>query len=106
MPPTQPHEQPSAAEPPKRSQLRTWLLSNLWTTLSALLGVMQALTVQWWLVVVLGDEGLGAAEGAALGAALLGANLVAIPVLRRARKGGAGMRFAAQLYMAVGIPRC
>ena len=103
MPPTQPHEQPPAAEPPKRSQLRTWLLSNLWTTLSALLGVMQALTVQWWLVVVLGHEGLGAAEGAALGAALLGANLVAIPVLRRARKGGAGMRFAAQLYMAVGI---
>ncbi len=61
MPPTQPHLQPSAAKQPKRSRLRTWLLSNLWTTLSALLGVMQALTVQWWLVVVLGNEGLGAA---------------------------------------------
>ena len=103
MPPTQPHEQPPAAEPPKRSRLRTWLLSNLWTTLSALLGVMQALTVHWWLVVVLGDEGLGAAEGAALGAALVGANLVTIPVLRRARKGGAAMRFAAQLYIVFGI---
>ena len=78
------------------------MLTNLWTTLAGLLGVMQALTVQWWLVVVLGDEGLGAADGAALGAALLGANVVSIPVLRRARMAGRG-RLATRLYMAVGI---
>jgi predicted MPP superfamily phosphohydrolase len=79
------------------------MLNNLWMKLAGLLGVMQALTVHWWLVVVLGDEGLGAAEGAALGAALLGANVLSIPVLRRARMGGARGRLAARLYMAVGI---
>ena len=73
------------------------MLTNLWTTLAGLLGVMQALTVQWWLVVVLGDEGLGAAEGAALGAALLVTNVVSIPVLRRARMGGGRGRLAARL---------
>ncbi len=79
------------------------MLTNLWTTLAGLLGVMQALTVQWWLVVVLGDEGLGAAEGAALGAALLVANVVSIPVLRRARMGRGRGRVATRLYMVVGI---
>ncbi len=99
----QSHEQPSGAEQPKRRWLRTWTLTNLWTTLAGLLGVMQALMVHWWLVVVLGDEGLGAAEGAALGAVLLGANVVSIPVLRRVRRGGGRGRLAARLYLAIGI---
>ena len=34
----QPHEQPSGAEQPKRRWLRTWMLTNLWTTLAGLLG--------------------------------------------------------------------
>ena len=77
--------------------------TNPWMKLAGLLGVMQALTVHWWLVVVLGEESLGVAGCAALGAALLGANAVSIPVLRRVRKGGERGRLASRLYMAVGI---
>lgn len=86
-----------------RSRLRTWMMNNLWSTLSGLLGIMQALAVHWWLVVVLGSEGLGAWRGSALGAGLFAANLVLLPVLRRARTEGGRGRLVARLYMALGI---
>jgi predicted MPP superfamily phosphohydrolase len=80
-----------------------WMLSNVWMTLCGLLGIMQALAVQWWLVVVAGGEGLNALGVTALGASLLGLNLASLPTLRRARLGGGRGRLAARLYMGFGI---
>ena len=52
---------------------------------------------------MLGGPGLGLFWGTALAACLFGANVVALPILRRARLGGGVGRRAARLYMAVGI---
>jgi predicted MPP superfamily phosphohydrolase len=54
-------------------------------------------------VVVLGGEGLGMPLGLSLGVGLVTANLVTVPVLRRARMYGGEARRLARLYMAVGI---
>jgi predicted MPP superfamily phosphohydrolase len=86
-----------------RSTVRSWVLTNLWSTLGGLLGLMQALAVHWWFVVLLGEEGLGAMNGIALGVGLCVANVASLPVLRRARMEGGRGRLAARLYMATGI---
>lgn len=88
---------------PKRRSFRRALLGNMWRTLAGMLGVMQALVVQWLSVVVLGGEGLGLVPGLSLGAALVALNLATVPVLRRARMGGGRGRQWSRLYMAVGI---
>jgi hypothetical protein len=97
------YEQRPDATRSKRRWLQAWMLTNLWTKLAALLGIMQALTVHWWLVVVLGEESLGAAGCITLGTLLLAANVASIPVLRRARASDGRGRLAARLYTAVGI---
>jgi hypothetical protein len=78
-------------------------MGNMWRTLSGMLGLMQALVVQWLAVVVLGGEGLGLAVGLVLGVVLFAANLATVPILRKARMGGGRGRQLARLYMAVGI---
>ncbi len=82
---------------------RSLLLGNLWRTLSALLGLMQALIVEWLAVVVFGVEGLGLAGGAALALLLAAVNLASVPMLRRARLAGGRGRRASRIYMAGGV---
>jgi len=78
-------------------------MSNMWRTLAAGVGLMQALIVQWIAVVVLAREGMGVAAGLALAALLAVANLASVPVIRRKRlRGGRGRR-ASRIYMAVSV---
>jgi len=86
-----------------RTSFRRALMGNLWRSLSGLLGVMQALVVQWLAVVLLGGEGLPLWLVASLAVVLVAANLATVPILRRARmRGGSGRRLS-RLYMAQGI---
>ena len=88
---------------PARGRMRAlgrWLLGNLWRTLAATLGVVQALIVEWLAVVVFGFDGLGAARVLLLGIALAALNLVTVPLLRRARQTRGGGRRVSRLYMA------
>jgi predicted MPP superfamily phosphohydrolase len=87
----------------QRSRIRRLVFGNLWRTLGGLLGLMQALIVQWLAVVALGGDGLGAELAFGLAVVLLVANLATIPVLRRARMYGGEARRLARLYMASGI---
>ena len=88
---------------PARRSIGRALLANMWRSLAGMLGVMQALVVQWLVVVVLGREGLGLAAGLCLGAVLVVLNLASVPVLRRERmRGGRGRQWS-RLYMATGI---
>lgn len=86
-----------------RARLRRAVFGNIWRTLAGLLGAMQALILQWALVVVVGREGLGAGLGLGVGLGLVVANLATVPLLRRARMYGGDARRAARVYMAVGI---
>ena len=86
-----------------RATLRRLVFGNLWRTLAGLLGAMQALILQWALVVVAGGEGLDAGVVLGVGVALVLANLATVPLLRRARMVGGDARRAARVYMAFGI---
>ncbi len=86
-----------------RSALRRIVFGNLWRTLAGLLGVMQALVLQWVSVVLLGGDGLPASVFWPLLVVLVVANLATVPVLRRMRLSGGESRHGARLYMAVGI---
>jgi hypothetical protein len=86
-----------------RSTIRRLLFGNLFRSLAGLLGVMQALIVQWFSVVVMGGDGLGTATVVVLAVLLAAANLVTVPLLRRARMVGGGARRLSRVYMAVGI---
>ena len=88
---------------PARRSIRRVLMANMWRSLAGLLGVMQALVVQWLVVVVLGRQGLGLAPGLCLGAVLVILNLATVPVLRRERQRGGRGRQWSRLYMATGI---
>jgi hypothetical protein len=79
------------------------LLSNLLVTLALLLGVMQVIVGHWITVVLAGREGPGLALGLALAAALVAANALALPALRRARRAGGFGGRVARAYMAVGL---
>jgi hypothetical protein len=99
---TAPRAAASSGSSPRRSALG-WLLGNLWRTLAGLLGLMQALIVEWLAVVVFGAEGLGLAAGAGLALVLVAVNLASVPLLRRARMGDGRGRRASRLYMAGGV---
>jgi hypothetical protein len=98
-----PKERVDVLPSPGRRSIWSFLLGNLWMSLGGLTGVMQAVAIQWWLVVALGGDGFGAFGIAVLGGSLCAANVVALPTLRRARSAGGFGRFAARLYIAVGI---
>ena len=87
----------------QRSRIRRLVFGNLWRTLGGLLGLMQALIVQWLAVVALGGDGLATELAFGLAVVLLMANLATIPILRRARMVGGEARRLARLYMASGI---
>jgi predicted MPP superfamily phosphohydrolase len=92
---------PDRFEP--RSALRRLVFGNLWRTLAGLLGVMQALVLQWAAIVLLGIEGLGTGVFLGLSAILVAGNLATVPLLRQMRFSGGESRRAARVYMAVGI---
>jgi predicted MPP superfamily phosphohydrolase len=100
------HDQVDQVRPvstPAHRRFGSWLLSNLWRSLVGLLGVMQAVAVEWWLIVVMGGEGLSASGVAALGGGLVVANVAMLPGMRRARRGEGPWRAVARVYMATGI---
>jgi predicted MPP superfamily phosphohydrolase len=84
-------------------RLRKALFSNLFITLGLLLGAMQVVVGHWVTVVMAGRPGPGLLLGLVLAAALVGANGVAIPFLRRARRRGGWGGRVARLYMAAGL---
>lgn len=102
--PTPVHEESIERDGRQRGSVRSWMLNNLFATLGGLLGFMQALSVEWWLVVVRGGEGLGTGSWLLMGAALCAGNVALLPFLRRMRRGDGGRgRLAARLYMALGV---
>lgn len=78
-------------------------MANMWRTLAGMLGVMQALVVQWIAVVLLDSEGMGVVGGLSLAGLLVVANLASVPVIRRERMRGGRGRRGSRLYMAVSI---
>ena len=78
---------------PARRSIRRVLMANMWRSLAGMLGVMQALVVQWIAVVLLDSEGMGVVGGLSLAGLLVVANLASVPVIRRERmRGGRGHR--------------
>lgn len=86
-----------------RSVLRRVVFENLLLSLGTLLGVMQVVVGHWVLVVFAGREmppwplALGAA------AALVTANVAAIPAVRRAARRGGLVRAMSRAYVALGL---
>ncbi|MBW2315875.1 MAG: metallophosphoesterase [Deltaproteobacteria bacterium] len=87
----------------KWSELRSRFFGNLFTILSGLLGVFQVLIGHWIVVVFAGREGPGWVSGLLLAAALVAANMLAMPNLRRAARAGGWPRRISRGYMALGI---
>jgi len=86
-----------------RGVLRQRLFGNLFAVLSALLGAFQVLIGHWVVVVFVGREGPGWAVGLVLAVALVAANVLAMPVLRRAARRDGWPRRVARGYMALGL---
>jgi predicted MPP superfamily phosphohydrolase len=86
-----------------RSHLRQLLFANLMNTLGLLLGVMQVVVGHWVVVVLAGRPGPGIALGLLLAALLVAANALALPTMRRARRGEGWPRLLAHAYMAMGL---
>ena len=93
----------NSTAPAAPRSLRRVLMGNMWRTLAGLLGVMQALIVQWIAVVVLEREGMGVVAGLSLAGLLAVGNLASVPVIRRERMRGGRGRRGSRLYMAVSI---
>jgi predicted MPP superfamily phosphohydrolase len=83
--------------------VRRALFANLFFTLALVLGAMQVLVGHWITVVLAGREGPGLPLGLALAAALVAANALALPALRRARRAGGLGGGVARAYTAVGL---
>jgi len=86
-----------------RTQLRQRFFGNLFTILAAFLGAFQVLIGHWIVVVFAGREGPGLGLGLMLAAALVAANVLAMPTLRRARRAGGWPGRLARGYMALGL---
>jgi len=86
-----------------RSRLRQRFFGNLFTILAGFLGVFQVLIGHWIVVVFAGREGPGWALGLVLAAALVAANVLAMPTLRRASRAGGWPRRFARGYLALGL---
>jgi len=86
-----------------RSRLRQRFFGNLFTILSGLLGIFQILIGHWIVVVFAGRPGPGWALGLPLAAALVAANILAMPTLRRAARAGGWPRRVSRGYSALGL---
>jgi predicted MPP superfamily phosphohydrolase len=86
-----------------RSQFRQRFFGNLFTILAGVLGVFQVLIGHWIVVVFAGREGPGWAVGGVLAVALVAANVLAMPALRRASRAGGWPRRFARGYLALGL---
>jgi len=85
------------------SSLRRVLFERLFVNLSLLLGLFQVLVWHWWSAVLLGEEGPGLALVVGVALALVGANYLAAPVLRRHRRRGGWLGRIARAYMNLGV---
>lgn len=86
-----------------RRFIRRVLFENMITTLGVLLGAMQVVVGHWLVVVVAGAAGPGLVLGLVLALLLVVANVLAIPVWRRAMRGPALPRLVARGYLALGL---
>lgn len=86
-----------------RHRFRSLFFGNLFTILSAILGVFQVLIGHWVLVVFAGREGPGPALGLLLAAALVSANVLALPSIRRAARSEGWPRRIGRGYLALGL---
>jgi predicted MPP superfamily phosphohydrolase len=84
-------------------RIRSLLLGRLLLTLTIALGVMQVVIGHWVTVILAGRNGPGPALGLLLAAGLVGANLLLLPVVRRARRSDGWPRLAARLYVHLAI---
>ena len=85
------------------TRIRQRFFGNLFTILSGVLGAFQVLVGHWLLVVFGGQAGPGLGFGLLLAAALVAANVLAMPTLRRASRAGGWPRRVSRAYMAVGM---
>ena len=86
-----------------QSRFRQRFFGNLFTILAGGLGAFQVLIGHWIVVVFAGREGPGWGLGLVLAAALVAANVLAMPTIRRGARAGGWPRRMARGYMALGL---
>jgi predicted MPP superfamily phosphohydrolase len=86
-----------------RGRFRQHFFGNLFTILSAFLGVFQVLIGHWIVVVFAGRAGPGFGLGLLLAAALVAANVLALPTIRRAARSEGWPRRIGRAYLAFGL---
>ncbi len=87
----------------ERKGLSKLFFGNLFTILTVLVGVFQVIVGHWVVVVFAGREGPGLALGLVLAAALVAANVFALPTIRRAARSQGLPRKLGRAYMAIGV---
>jgi predicted MPP superfamily phosphohydrolase len=85
------------------STLRRILFERLFVNLALLLGFFQMLLWHWWCAVVMQEATPGVSSALVVGLLLVGANGLAVPLLRRQRRRDGWIGRLTRLYMNLGV---